>query len=376
MRRTAFTLVELLTVITIIGILVGMLMPAMNVAREAARSAQCSSNLRQFGVAFAAHSSANRGRLCTGGFDWERDGSVIDIGWVADLVNNGQPVGSMRCPSNSAELSETINQLMTVLPPLDSGGKVDTTCVDWVGSENYLLPDSTQVKNPCRVIAELSIPPGHPDRAELVRKRLLDKFYNTNYAASWFLVRSSFELQSNGAPKTNKTVCGIDPRGRNVTDGPLEEQEIDSAKAPSSIIPLLGDARPVGLLESPVSDSLIAGSFLAANIFGGPVLSEPVGTQVVYDVPVFASTTPMNGPGGWWEVWNKKVLQDYRRLYPLHRNRCNVLMADGGVRAIYDSNRDGFVNNGFQQDKYFKDSEIEVSVTEIFSLYNLRSKGQ
>ncbi len=78
-RRHGFTLVELLVVIAIIGILIGLLLPAINAAREAGRRTACQNNLRQIGMALLNHVSEKQ---------------VFPAGCVAKLVLAGNSPGS------------------------------------------------------------------------------------------------------------------------------------------------------------------------------------------------------------------------------------------------------------------------------------------
>ncbi|HEY4760452.1 MAG TPA: DUF1559 domain-containing protein [Thermoguttaceae bacterium] len=69
LQRKGFTLIELLVVIGIIGVLMGLLLPAVQSARESARRLECTNNLKQISLAVLNHENATK-RFPTGGWGW------------------------------------------------------------------------------------------------------------------------------------------------------------------------------------------------------------------------------------------------------------------------------------------------------------------
>ena len=108
-RQRGFSLVELLVVIAVIGVLIALLLPAVQAARAAARRSQCASTLRQVGLAIRNYADANRGRL--------PDNSHTGVSWIYQIAPFMEDVDAIRiCPDDPHGPIRQANKLTSYVP--------------------------------------------------------------------------------------------------------------------------------------------------------------------------------------------------------------------------------------------------------------------
>lgn len=172
--RPGFTLVELLVVIAIIGILVALLLPAIQAAREAARRTECTNHLKQIGLAFLSHETQIK-HFPTGGwgFSWVGDadrgyGDAQPGGWIynvlpfmeevalhdlgaglptaaknaAHRIRSETPIAVFNCPSRRPAMLYPVREDVYPYPPLNSEFSPLVAYADYAANAGdlFLLP--------------------------------------------------------------------------------------------------------------------------------------------------------------------------------------------------------------------------------------------
>lgn len=311
-RRAGFTLVELLVVIAIIGILVALLLPAIQAAREAARRSQCSNNLKQIGLAMHNYHSARNefpaGNVMTSS---NRGTSSYFIGWTGEIMPYAEDDAIRNLYKSDVPVTSTTDPLAkqyreTVVPM-------------------YVCPSDFPM--------ELGFPGGNSPGVEFMTASYRANAGRTDGFVTWYL----FEH----LPRTANGPCETPPADPNCHKGWRGPVHAVALQPPTDMYPLrresikdITDGTSKTLLAAESTNRFLPRRTFWAYTWGNHVTSQTVPQSRVFlgDFEVCngigespAHNTPTSGN-------NKKVC--HASWYSNHPGGMNGLNCDGSLRFI------------------------------------------
>lgn len=176
-NRPAFTLIELLVVVAIIALLISVLLPAINNAREQARRVVCQVNLRTIGMGFAYYAEGYDGRVPASVSIWEAPWGPGNMFWHQRLVEEGLALGKNEGPNRNTNVcpsdrevwnpyqftpaekllyntSYGINPVALIIDIVGDSGVGSNGVHDWsfLPYRDRVHPNIHQVRNPSELI--------------------------------------------------------------------------------------------------------------------------------------------------------------------------------------------------------------------------------
>jgi prepilin-type N-terminal cleavage/methylation domain-containing protein/prepilin-type processing-associated H-X9-DG protein len=314
--RRAFTLIELLVAIAIIGVLIALLLPAVQAAREAARRAHCMNNMKQIGLAIANYESS-RGCIVSGYISASGSLSMFAVpGYNPDpqTNDNGPGWGWLALILPETEQAPLYNAINFSLPTWVAQNS--TAVTTQVGI--YLCPSANNPNSTCKMV---------------------DANLNPLPVANQVFARANYQYNM-GWNDTSITPANIDyDDPKKGCNGPIYRNSgiklADVSDGLSNTVfagektPYLADASWVGIIPGYRHFAYNAFASLGTGGAGvnfdypGAILAVHSGPSL-YESPVVIH--PPNSPVGHTD-----------EMYSLHPGGANVLMGDGSVRFIKQS---------------------------------------
>ena len=173
-ERSAFTLIELLTVVAIISLLISILMPSLGRARQQAKGVHCLTRLKEFGTAITSYSNDSQDSLPTAQFevsDPEDPGTVSQYGWAELLFQwvykeKIRDMIDLPCQRNIGDKWERYFNCKTAQVQVASSGHYRVYLPSWTYGSWGLDEEG-------RYPIDTVLDPGNPTRTSSLRPRLV-----------------------------------------------------------------------------------------------------------------------------------------------------------------------------------------------------------